>query len=236
MFVPDLHQFPPGHPPSPDQSPPWMPAVGGSEYGYLPEGVVVRAVGWIGTEVYAVGDTPEVCIQRLFNAHGSVVSDGSQGWHECEANWDGVQHGPRIHESGERNPPVVRRNGREIRLCGHGHYIVRLGDVAYVAPELLLHYIVDHEYRPPDEFVRAVIEGTFLTFADLVVKLTSTPRRRSPANSSRPLGYSVENRFEGLSSVPLRREHESPRGETAAKRQAREVDAGAERVFQPRLV
>jgi hypothetical protein len=30
-------------------------------------------------------------------------------------------------------------------------------DVIYVAPELILHYIQEHRYRPPDEFISAVL-------------------------------------------------------------------------------
>jgi hypothetical protein len=37
-----------------------------------------------------------------------------------------------------------------------------------MAPALILHYILDHHYRPPDEFIEAVIVGSFLTSAELV--------------------------------------------------------------------
>ena len=36
-----------------------------------------------------------------------------------------------------------------------------------MTPALVLHYILDHRYRPPDEFVEAVIEGSLLTDDDL---------------------------------------------------------------------
>ena len=38
-----------------------------------------------------------------------------------------------------------------------------------MCPVLIVHYVIDHRYRPPDEFVKAVVEGKFLTSADLVV-------------------------------------------------------------------
>jgi hypothetical protein len=41
-----------------------------------------------------------------------------------------------------------------------------------MAPALLLHYILGHQYRPPDEFVTAVIEGRFLVPEDLVFRPT----------------------------------------------------------------
>ncbi len=38
-----------------------------------------------------------------------------------------------------------------------------------MAPALVLHYILDHHYRPPDEFAEAVIIGSFLTSEDLLL-------------------------------------------------------------------
>ena len=37
-----------------------------------------------------------------------------------------------------------------------------------MCPVLILHYILDHKYQPPSEFVRTVTEGGFLTTDDLV--------------------------------------------------------------------
>jgi hypothetical protein len=39
-----------------------------------------------------------------------------------------------------------------------------------MAPALLPHYILDHGYRPPDEFLDAVAKGRILTEEDLVVQ------------------------------------------------------------------
>jgi hypothetical protein len=38
----------------------------------------------------------------------------------------------------------------------------------YISPVLILHYILDHGYRPPDEFIEAVGQGEFLRPSDLV--------------------------------------------------------------------
>ena len=37
----------------------------------------------------------------------------------------------------------------EVRVIGEG--------VTYAAPDLIYHYVVRHEYRPPEEFIRAVV-------------------------------------------------------------------------------
>ena len=73
--------------------------------------------------------------------------------------------------------PAVHWRGRDLRLYGHGHYLVRMRDVVYIAPALLLHYILYHHYRPPEEFVEAVVMGSFLTPEDpLFVPLRIVPR------------------------------------------------------------
>jgi hypothetical protein len=50
-------------------------------------------------------------------------------------------------------PP--RSDGRFTR--GHRNVWIPADSVVYVAPELILHYIEAHGYRPPDEFITAVI-------------------------------------------------------------------------------
>lgn len=51
-------------------------------------------------------------------------------------------------------------NGREIGL---GNSEVRVLDkereVIYASPNLIIHYILNHNYRPPQEYIKAVIEG-----------------------------------------------------------------------------
>jgi hypothetical protein len=37
-----------------------------------------------------------------------------------------------------------------------------------MAPVLILHYIVDHGYNPPEEFIDAVQNGQILTTGDLI--------------------------------------------------------------------
>jgi hypothetical protein len=49
------------------------------------------------------------------------------------------------------------------------HHLIQLDQVVYMCPQLTLHYILHHEYRPPDEFIQAVAHGRFLTFEDLVI-------------------------------------------------------------------
>ena len=84
------------------------------------------------------------------------------GWHDCEMCSQREES-----EECEDVGPVVCWQGRELGLYGHGHHLVRLGNAVYMCPALILHYIIAHNYKPPDEFVKAVIEGQFLAPDDL---------------------------------------------------------------------
>jgi hypothetical protein len=158
MEIPDLQSFPPEHPPSPYSIPIVVYSRLDEYYilARLPDGLVLSAVGWLGDEVATKGDVSEDCIDRLVEAYeaNKKLSDGSMGPHSCEICSAGCD-------------PVVQWRDRGIRLYGHGHHLIKLGSTVYMCPVLILHYILDHDYKPPSEFVRAVTEGTFLTVDDL---------------------------------------------------------------------
>jgi hypothetical protein len=154
MEFPDLHEFPKTHPPSPYGKPVVVVKVGD---GVLPEGLTLRAVGWLERPGFPTGAVPRECIGSLVAAlHGGIFRDGSRGIHGCTL-------------CGQESP-AVRWKRRKFPLQGHGHYLVQLGQVVYMAPALLLHYVLDHGYCPPDEFLVAVMKGHFLSEADLVVR------------------------------------------------------------------
>jgi YqeY-like protein len=140
----------------------------------LPQSTVLRAVGWLGNQVPSSGDTPPECIDRLLIAYESemVFRLGGLGPHGCEICTD--------KKPMELCAPVIHWRDRAVQLYGHGHYLVRRKDIVYVTPALVLHYILDHRYRPPDEFVKAVIDGAILTNEDLVFvpRVPVTPQVR----------------------------------------------------------
>jgi hypothetical protein len=94
----------------------------------------LRAVGWLSPwESFAKGETSGPVFDKL----KSLLVDPWQplvamGVHECElCQFDG---------------PV-----------GGNNLFVPGGSVIYVCPELIVHYIAAHHYRPPDEFLAAVL-------------------------------------------------------------------------------
>ena len=93
----------------------------------------------------------------------AIFPDGTAGWHDCE-----ICPGPEASYPDGEVGPIIRRRGRRIRLYGHGHYLLRDGDFTYMAPALILHYILDHAYCPPQAFLDATTTGVFLRPQDLL--------------------------------------------------------------------
>lgn len=88
--------------------------------------------------------------------------DGTAGWHDCLMCPEQEQRYP-----GGGIGPIVRWGLRRRRVRGYGHFLIATEGRAYMAPVLILHYIIDHDYSPPAEFQRAVLEGRFLSEDDL---------------------------------------------------------------------
>src|SRR4051812_26734298 len=139
MEIPDLYEFPAGHPPSPYNHPVHVIKSG---YGFLPEGLALRAVGWFDGRKFATGIFPDEFIGILVHALDRVFRDGYRGVHSC-----GVCGKTHVE---------MQWKGRMVPLHATGHYLLRHDRYVYVAPAFLLHYISAHNYRPPDEFLEAV--------------------------------------------------------------------------------
>jgi len=133
-----------------DLAPVWFDLAG------VPPTARVYAVGWLGDTVESRGGTPEACIRVLLRAYaaGHRFSDGTMGSHTCEVC------GPTLPPRGYHHP--FAWNGIRTTLYGHGHHIVVHGQAAFVCPALILHYIVEHQYRPPAQFIDAVLMGHVL--------------------------------------------------------------------------
>ncbi len=159
MEIPDLTRFSPDHPPSPYGFP--LPLKSGDTWGIgrLPKGSTLLAVGWLGSSVKSNGPVEEDVVEALLEAYDTkaVFSDGTAGWHDCE-----LCPGPEAWYSDGKVGPEIRWRSRQVRLYGHGHHLLRNGSITYMAPALILHYILDHGYRPPQEFLEATTAGEFL--------------------------------------------------------------------------
>ena len=164
MFIPDLVVASPDQPPSPYPFP--LPLRKDDKWGVgrLPPGLTLHPVGWLGDSVPTSGPVPNEVVATLLREYGTgaIFSDGTAGWHDCE-----LCPGPEAWYPDGQVGPVVSWSGQQHRIYGHGHYLVLHRTRVYMAPALLLHYVLDHSYRPPDEFTDAVLHGSFLRASDL---------------------------------------------------------------------
>lgn len=102
------------------------------------EGPHVRAIGWLSSDhEFPTGDVPRVVLER--------VREFCWRWQECLeplsfGRFRGLHTGELCHH-----------------FKAHGNVGIPAGDLLYVFPEMLVHYIEAHRYAPPAEFVTALL-------------------------------------------------------------------------------
>ena len=112
-----------------------------------------RAVGWLGAgHPFAQGEVSDESVRRL----EALMSRAKQpllflGSHECDLR-----------------PVTGKRRAAE----SYNLWVPRNG-VIYVAPYLILHDIGKHRYRPPDEFIDAVLSCPDTNTADYQAAIRS---------------------------------------------------------------
>jgi hypothetical protein len=85
------------------------------------------AVGWLGGEAPSAGEVPAELRDALRHACRTRETDrGELGEHQCEIC--------RAHED-------------------RGEFVIEVCGAVYVLPRMVLHYIDEHGYRPPDRFL-----------------------------------------------------------------------------------
>lgn len=107
-----------------------------------------RAVGWLerGRD-FTVGKVDERCVGRL----AELLAEPWQpvhflGFHQCDL-------------CEVEQPPEAFRLGRwTVSLGATNLFLPAPGIGILVAPSMVVHYICDHGYRPPDVFLRAVMD------------------------------------------------------------------------------
>jgi hypothetical protein len=107
-------------------------------------------IGWLGkNESFQVGDVPAVFLTGLFFLCDKAKVNTTRGWHQCELC--------------ERKPEVPIAEALEGQTAYLGGAEIRVKDAEgriFAAPDLIFHYVRSHSYKPPQEFIDAVIEQT----------------------------------------------------------------------------
>jgi len=104
-------------------------------------------IGWLdGVHPRTTGNVSEDFIERLW-AHCQNYVREFRGYHECELCSE-----PAWPYIGKRGNEELALGSAEIRVSGKN-------GVVYAAPNLIYHYVIDHHYLPPEEFIQAVLES-----------------------------------------------------------------------------
>ena len=114
--------------------------------------IPVLNVGWLGAVEFDQEETsPEFKARLLQHCLDENVVLIMRGFHACpfcemsSAEWS-------------RNHPDYGENTNWMSI-GDGEIRTRGKSVIYAAPTLIYHYVTEHYYRPPQEFIDAVLSG-----------------------------------------------------------------------------
>ena len=104
-------------------------------------------IGWLGDkQPYPQGTPPEGFLDRIWIFCREDINV-MRGFHECE-----VCEQPGFDRRVQRGDEELWFGSAEIWVFG-------ADGTTYAAPNLIYHYILDHGYLPPAEFVEAVMYG-----------------------------------------------------------------------------
>jgi len=122
-----------------------------SPYSYQPSESPMKNVGWLGAgSSFPRGSTPARARDELLRISSEAPAENlMRGVHDCEFC--------------ELESPIrleTPYNERGWTSIGMGEFHVQAKDgTIYSAPTLILHYIDEHEYLPPEGFIDALIAG-----------------------------------------------------------------------------
>ncbi|MBX2802183.1 MAG: hypothetical protein KTR31_31165 [Myxococcales bacterium] len=104
------------------------------------------AVGWLEADhPFETGDVDARTVQQLFE----LLRDPWQpslflGWHDCSM-------------CGGEGPSHVELAGEQVAIGTRNLFVPDLQHACvYIAPSMILHYVRDHHYAPPERFLAAV--------------------------------------------------------------------------------
>lgn len=104
-------------------------------------------VGWLSKEhKYSQGDVPDAFVKRLLFFCWRLIHP-TLGFHRCP-----FCHKPTFGVLVCQGEEELQLGSAEIRVIGKNGII-------YAAPNLIYHYVREHHYCPPDEFIQAVLES-----------------------------------------------------------------------------
>lgn len=132
-----------------------------TDYEYI-EKCEAKNVGWLDTKYsYEKGEVSEEFLAGLWKCIRYPVHV-CRGFHVCNLCLK------------ENEPPIIKYKN-EKREAGYYETVVKGKDgTLYLAPSLIFHYITEHQYKPPQEFIEAVLYTKKLSDKEYREILTAT--------------------------------------------------------------
>lgn len=106
----------------------------------------VLNVGWLDDAHSFSGGKlgPEITALLLERCFSPV--NVTRGYHQCELCWS--------------EEMIVERNGAKMHLGSAEMWVPSENGIVYAAPNLIYHYVTEHSYLPPSEFIAALVAFT----------------------------------------------------------------------------
>lgn len=105
------------------------------------------AIGWLDSKFPFPKESPSEIFLKHLLIHCKLPFLQTRGYHYCELNDHKLREPVTVGTDGD----TTRLGSAEIRVIGDRK--------VYAAPDLIYHYVKDHLYRPPDEFIYSVVNG-----------------------------------------------------------------------------
>lgn len=117
-----------------------------TSYAYFTQNRLSRAynIGWVEADSQLKTGIIDSQVPLLLERYyADLVGNQTRGYHGCAlcGNWE----------------PGFERQDQRIILGAAELWIPSDNDRIFVAPDLVIHYLREHSYRPPDEFITAVL-------------------------------------------------------------------------------
>jgi hypothetical protein len=120
----------------------------------IPPGENILNIGWLdSSHDFPVGDSPGGFLEALEELCTGDAHARTRGWHACNLPHPHQLHYPYTIEVGGSKVPL---GSAEIRVASED-------ETRMSAPNLIIHYVKDHRYLPPDVFIKAVLTRKSVT-------------------------------------------------------------------------
>jgi len=115
-------------------------------------------IGWLGSgRRFNTRIPEETFLDSLWN-YCKIAVNSTRGIHSCEL-------------CPGRNESIFQRNQENLRLGWAEIRAFSRRGAIFAAPNLIYHYVLTHHYRPPDEFVEAILEEPGPSSSEYFAKL-----------------------------------------------------------------